>query len=310
MGKMKQIKARILADLPEFKRTAESVANTHELCRHYDLPVNGKQTIWFRDLLKVVGLGHDFYTRAQHEKRRLHPVVTKTCPVCSKPFTTSAGMKGETTYCSHTCSNRDVSLRPHSPESREKMSQIMTERAKRLGVARRATVPRPCANCGQPFLPKLDKTLYCSGKCRCKAVNSRPGQKERFAAGQYRVIAEGRHKGWKSRTKVKRSYAERFFDKVLTHNDIPFEAEPPCGPFFIDFAITLANGVKIALEIDGKQHRLEERQLSDRRKDLCLEAAGWNVYRIPWNEINSDRGKEKMRGLIAEFLAYHKGMSL
>lgn len=119
-------------------------------------------------------------------------------------------------------------------------------------------------------------------------------------------IANGTHKGWTTRNRI--SYAERFFIKVLTLNHVPFERETPESSYFIDFAITLASGHKIALEIDGKQHKLPERAASDARKDEALRKAGWHVHRIPWCSINSDVGKQRMKALINGFLAVYQSL--
>lgn len=64
------------------------------------------------------------------------------------------------------------------------------------------------------------------------------------------------------------------------------------------------NGIKIDLEIDGKQHLYEERQKHDFERDKFLSEQGYVVYRIPWNEINSEKGKETMKNKINDFLLF------
>jgi len=113
-------------------------------------------------------------------------------------------------------------------------------------------------------------------------------------------VEDGTHSGWIKRNMP--SYAERFFKKVLYNNSINYEFEKPCGKYFIDFAI---QDKKIALEIDGKQHRLEERKLKDKEKDVFLKSEGWCVYRIEWNSINSLKGKENMKNKIKNFLNFY-----
>jgi very-short-patch-repair endonuclease len=40
------------------------------------------------------------------------------------------------------------------------------------------------------------------------------------------------------------------------------------------------------IEIDGQQHLLPERVISDRAKDKLLQDKGWTVYRISWQTDN------------------------
>lgn len=56
-------------------------------------------------------------------------------------------------------------------------------------------------------------------------------------------------------------------------------------PYFIDFAFI---NEKVAVEIDGSQHLLEERVLKDNDKDELLFNNGWKVVRISENEIKNN----------------------
>lgn len=73
---------------------------------------------------------------------------------------------------------------------------------------------------------------------------------------------------------------------------------------FLDFYIE-KNGVKIDLEIDGKQHKYEDRKENDEIRDLFVSEQGIKVYRIDWNEINSQKGKQLMEEKINKFLDYY-----
>ena len=39
-------------------------------------------------------------------------------------------------------------------------------------------------------------------------------------------------------------------------------------------------------------------------RDSLITKAGIDVYRIPWNEINTDAGKQLMKNKIDKFLSY------
>ena len=108
---------------------------------------------------------------------------------------------------------------------------------------------------------------------------------------QLEKVANGTHKGWKSRNIT--SYAERFFEQVLSNNHITYNREKKVGKYFLDFVIG-----QIDLEIDGKQHEYPKRRESDAERDRFLRSEGYFVYRIKWNEINSEDGKIMMRDKI------------
>jgi very-short-patch-repair endonuclease len=97
---------------------------------------------------------------------------------------------------------------------------------------------------------------------------------------------------WERRNAGKMSYMEQwFFDNaivrygLLTKFDIINEY--PDYPYFIDFAFL---NVKIAVELDGKQHfRNIKNQNHDLKKQQKLIDNGWKVYRIRFDEMNSDK---------------------
>ena len=73
--------------------------------------------------------------------------------------------------------------------------------------------------------------------------------------------------------------------------------------YFLDFYIEIGDR-KIDLEIDGKQHKYKDRQESDIKRDNFLISKGYEVYRIDWNEINTENGKKLMKNKINQFLNY------
>ena len=60
------------------------------------------------------------------------------------------------------------------------------------------------------------------------------------------------------------------------------------------------------MEIDGKQHKYEDRAESDRIRDEILMKNNFIVYRVEWNEINSETGKQLMKEKIDNFLEFYE----
>lgn len=85
------------------------------------------------------------------------------------------------------------------------------------------------------------------------------------------------------------SYPEKMFEKFLKEKGYAdkylIQREYSVFPYFIDFAFV---DLKIAIEIDGSQHLLEERKEKDRQKDNLLQEQGWKVIRIAENVVKTD----------------------
>ena len=82
------------------------------------------------------------------------------------------------------------------------------------------------------------------------------------------------------------SYPEKIFIKKceelkLNENHLIIR-EKSVFPYFIDFAF---EHEKVAVEIDGSQHNLEERKKSDAEKDKMLINLGWRVIRFSAKDI-------------------------
>ena len=103
------------------------------------------------------------------------------------------------------------------------------------------------------------------------------------------------------------SFAEKFFMEVLGNNNIKYIHEHPVKKddgihcYYLDFLITI-NGKNIDLEIDGQQH--DYRKEEDAIRDKYLTECGFIVYRIKWNDINSQSGKQLMKEKIDLFLDF------
>lgn len=133
-----------------------------------------------------------------------------------------------------------------------------------------------------------------SSKYQKKRFVGENGIKAREKARQKRFEYLKKHTGqtaWERRSSGKMSFLEKwFFDNVIVKYKL-FEKfdiinELPVYPYFIDFAF---NDIKLAVELDGKIHFVnEERIQHDNNKDTHLTNKGWIVYRIKYDENNDD----------------------
>ena len=104
-----------------------------------------------------------------------------------------------------------------------------------------------------------------------------------------------------------------YFSELFTYNNkIAYEHDKPVRinnkhHYFLDFYIE-RNGKFIDLEIDGKQHQYKDRKESDIQRDKFLKDNGYLVYRINWNEINSENGKQIMKSKITKFLDFYNNI--
>lgn len=205
--------------------------------------------------------------------------------ICEKCGKEHDGSYGSGRFCSQTCS-RSFSSRQNREETNRKVSLKLTRRHIEF-----------CKECGIG-LDRRNSTGYCIHHLKKHFYAEHPEVCERFSKIQRELVAKGIHKGWKTRNL--KSYSEKFFERVLDNNHIHYEREKKVGKYFLDFVIGT-----IDLEIDGKQHKYPERVKSDLERDKFLRSEGYFVYRIAWNEINSENGKEMMKekiDLLLDFL--------
>ena len=76
---------------------------------------------------------------------------------------------------------------------------------------------------------------------------------------------------------------ERFMWSRLSHRQLAgykFRRQFPIGPYFADFACLSA---RFVVEVDGAGHEDEER---DKRKTAFLQARGYQVHRVPVQDID------------------------
>lgn len=202
--------------------------------------------------------------------------------ICEKCGCEHDGSFGSGRFCSRACAN----------------SRIRTDEIKKKVSLKLKRYPdRFCLDCGVKLCKIHNKTNYC-GKCCPKHTNARPEIRELHRKIQNEKVKNGTHKGWKARN-IK-SYAEIFWERVLENNKIEYVREKKVGKYFLDFVIG-----NLDLEIDGKQHQYKERKESDLKRDEFLRNEGYFVYRIRWNEINTEEGKQMMKDKIDLFLSFY-----
>ena len=216
-------------------------------------------------------------------------------PLCEKCGKIITEKFGSGRFCSRACANS----RQHSAETKQK---IYTTLNKTLDNTIRSKTL--CKICGKE-LKSYNRTGFCS-YCLSNTEAGRQARKEAGRKGYETMLANGTHKGWQSRNIT--SYAENFWINVLDSNKIPYEREFSVSckltHYFLDFKLE-RNGKLVDLEIDGKQHTYEERAEADLVRDQNLQKLGYIIYRIPWNEINSEKGKQEMQQKIENFLNFY-----
>ena len=198
-------------------------------------------------------------------------------------------------------------------EQKQKTSEtLLKKNADKLGLSLEEylSIPRDssrklkskhvCKVCGKEFWSKKKDAKYCSSKCS----NSDPEIKQKMRDKVEERKKAGTFSGWQSRNIT--SYPEQFWIKVLNNYNIVYIREDfSTKKYFLDFLIE-KNGKKIDLEIDGKQHK--DRKDHDKERDAYLTNLGYIVYRIDWNSINNQKGKDLMKSKIEAFLEYYNSL--
>lgn len=227
------------------------------------------------------------------KKEHLH-----TCPKCGKQFI-HKGTAGNT-ECNECFLKRTSRIQIDSYEKRK-----YTSASERIHV---------CRLCKKEYiLNKKDNPLKATNTFCCHQhfiqwrSNRRkydPEYCQKLSQSTKRLMAQGKIKPWQSRN-IK-SYAQKFFHKVLQLNHIPYISQKYQSGYFLDFVIQTQRGL-IDLQIDGKQHWNQVQRIQhDRIRDERLKQLGYDVYRIPWNSLNTQSGKLLMKQKVQAFLNYVK----
>lgn len=209
------------------------------------------------------------------------------CPKCGKHFL-YPGTSTTTTLCCD-CRGNDTSI-PHYNVNSIQVGEHLFQ------MEFRFQYPIQCAYCGKWFFQKKSEKTCCK-VCHDKLVSKNGKNLHK------KLLRDGRFKGWKPRTQE--SYPEKYWTVVLTNLGIRFEREVHCIPgylYSLDFVIQLKNGLKVDLEIDGKQHWYDDRRQYDEKRNKIVRSNGFLIYRVDWNNLNSKYGKMKMHAKINQFV--------
>lgn len=150
-----------------------------------------------------------------------------------------------------------------------------------------------CPYCG--LTKTFNQSSFSSHKNHCKKNPNRvpfkshsPSEetKKKTSASMKKAQAEGR--AWnigQSRWNNEPSYPEKWFMKMLKNEfnlieNKDYVREKSFHRFSLDFAWPER---KLCIEIDGKQHFTDQKQMErDKRKDELLKKEGWKEMRIKW----------------------------
>lgn len=283
-------------------KNANSLRNHERLCKlnpdHQEH--TGFKYGWSKGLNKE---NSNVYKKISEKAKTKHykEFIPYYCEKCGKLVEEKYG-SGR--FCSRKCANSKL----HTKEERQHISQSLIKHYKKIGCKVISSSEKICPICGNKYYTK-NKT--CSKKCgqkyRIEITGIKEETRKKLSIAVQKRIKEGRHIGWTTRNIE--SYAEKFFKKVLENNNISYEFNKPIkkleleinenGCYFLDFA--LSN--KIDLEIDGKQHKIKERQEHDKIRDERLKNKGWKVYRIEWKSL--PKNNEYIKEEINKFLEWY-----
>lgn len=311
-------KEQVLEELHKSK----SVSDFYKRHGYTDSSISGNMLKELREYAVQIGFDLDLYNAEKQYNKN-----PEYCLTCGKVIPYN---KYRNKFCCHSCSAKYSNLHRepvHTPEMKNKISTTLSEKEIRVcckcgesfeaqkvskidicytcrGLVKinnkvRKIFTKICLICNKEFRAYFIGKKCCSEQCRKIYVNNKTQER----------IKNGTFSGWKSRNIT--SYPERFFIKVLENNNILNEckinfpitklslglSDSVC--YFLDFYFP---DIKLDLEIDGKQHKYEDRKKSDLQRDKILQNNGIIVYRIKWKSINTDEGKNYIKQEIEKFM--------
>lgn len=231
------------------------------------------------------------------------------CEKCGKEFFEDwrSDKRRPLRFCSRKCSNSRVFTEEAKQKKKEKsllfsygyVPKDEERTKKRKERVHKQKIVGTCKICGKE-ITKL-KTGFCK-----ECLNNSPEGKKYQRQINLQGRKEGKIQSWVTRNIL--SYPEKFWLQVLQNNNIICEKPNKYfRPYFLDFWL-IKNNTNVDLEIDGKQHKYKDRIESDKKRDLFLEENNFKVYRVDWNEINTESGKNKMKEKINKFLLFYKSL--
>ena len=237
-----------------------SVKSNNNLLGVIGIPNNNCTCRFCTKEINFVGVqNHEKYCNLNPTNIKI--VSCECCGVCND------GLYGSGRFCSLHCA-RSFGACVNKLERALKISKTLTK----------VPLELICKNCNKIFYRKRVRQA-CSRECQYALRNKSIETRQKLSKAMKLRWEEGRHSGWASRNKLTPSYAEKYFMTVLMNAKIKFVFEKKAGRYFIDFALSKG---RIALEIDGSQHKWPDRKKKDQKKDEYLVSKRWRVLRIPW----------------------------
>lgn len=312
---------------PEIIEIIKNAFSINDVCQNIYGYTNGRTISKIKKFIEINDLDISHFD--QKNKNTKYKKIEKNCPICEKSFTIRENF--EQTTCSFSCANHY--FRSQKPvETKKKISKSLKEYHRSLQRGSKIKLKHPnrkkkkpksevlrpkkvieytylCENCNNEFSRKrlesgkLSNSKFCNENCFQESTKKNLREKAKIR------VQEGKHLGWTSRNVI--SYPEKFFKSVLEKNGIPYEFNKPIKKidlglesiscYFLDFYLPEKN---IDLEIDGKQHKYQERKEHDKIRDEHLSKL-FKVYRIEWKSINNEEGKFYIQNEIQKFLEFY-----
>lgn len=264
-------------------------------------------------LLKLISkydINITHFDKNHYSKSQKFPDGTKVCLYCNNEFITKIGNKRERKFCSKHCANSVNTEGRRSAKHREYLSQ-------RLKQPEKPDIIKVCLFCSKEFLVKWKRRLnrkgFCSTSCASKSNWQNPEFVKNHSFKTVKRIKDGKF-GWRTRKEL--SFPEQVYKRFLEENGFTnkfINNHPICkdelnkdaGYYYLDFYFP---ELKLDLEIDGQQHKKEERISSDILRDISLKNRGYNIFRLEWKQITTQSGKEfleNQKKKLLEFLCAH-----
>lgn len=259
---------------------------------------------------KVSDLGRAAQTANREKRIAAYNLDPRRCLGCQMALSYDDVIKRKKKFCSSSCSakvanaKRMASGAYHSEETKEKIQEALSDHAKKVREERLKsagmTLERHCKSCGKIYVPsrRILKSFCCSRKCmiaynaekfKNMSEEDREKARERGKLNIKKQMQDGRWKGWSGRGEP--SFPEKFVMELLVKDGFAFECEKHCVGFSIDLAF---ESIKIALEVDGKQHDYKVNAERDRRKESALAEQGWTVVRLRWYSVRTKAGYQRV----------------
>jgi very-short-patch-repair endonuclease len=217
---------------------------------------------------------------------RLYKIIIKICPFCFSNFETSNGGQQARQFCSKSCAMKSRKL---SDENKKNISDALVRWNENNTlnpdfISKHNMSQKFCLDCGKIFSVYNKVLKFCSRECSDKhhKDNYQHSLETKIKIGEANKISMEKSSimGWRPRTEP--SFPESIVISILDKNNIVYVREYPVKRWFVDFTDPQR---KIAVEIDGKQHQLPERKISDSNKDFYLRENGWSIFRIAWQKL-------------------------